>query len=68
MIVIDVKELGKEVAKEQCVRAMQEYCRGLDMESRYQLVEDHMLCKNIDDELEFYKDQLKGRVYVKTEE
>jgi len=68
MITIDVKELGKSRAKELCVKAMAEYCRSLDLETRFQLVENHMLCENIDEELEFYKDHLKGKIYVKTEE
>lgn len=67
-IIIDVKELGKERAKELCVKAVQEFVRDLDMESRYQLVENHMLCKNIDDELIFYRETLKGFADVRTEE
>jgi hypothetical protein len=63
--IIDVKELGKEVGKQLCLRAMHEYARNLDMDSRYQLVENAMLCENIDQELEFYKETLKGKFDVK---
>lgn len=66
MYIIDVKELGKGPAKQLCVKAMYEFSRDLDMPSRFQLVENVMLCKNIDEELQFYKETLKGRYDVRT--
>jgi len=65
MYIIDVKKLGKGRAKQLCVKAMYEFSRDLDMSSRFQLVENVMVCKNIDEELQFYKETLKGRYDVK---
>lgn len=65
MDIINVKELGKDVAKEQCVKMVHNLSRLMDNDERHQLVESHMLCNSLDEELQFYKEVLKEIINVK---
>ena len=63
--IINVSEVGKLRARQYCIRAVYEYSRDLNIQDRYTILDRHSKCKDIDEELKFFKETLDGFALIK---